>query len=546
MMLIVKDSWERLFDRDHVAALEAVLPSALSSARWYGGKARTIGSVRIQDTISLRTETNAMVMAFMSVSYEDGGHATYTMVFSASFDEPALRIERSCPQSIVTGLAIAGSKGERRGVLHDALWDHNCAGALLQAIKRGQEFRGKGGTLLASPSHAFSDSTLQAASAESSVLQGEQSNTSVRFGRHAMMKLYRRFEPGLNPDLEIGRALTMRGYAHSPAVLGSLEYDSPDHDPATVAIVHAFIDNQGDAWRYTLGELERELIPRSSAQPSEHRATQAATPGCRAEAGPKTAVNAPRSYADSAALLGRRTAELHRALAQATDDPAFVPEPCTAGYWESLRDRMQRSVEGSLALLRRRVHNLGERDQQLAALILESEGLLLSRVEPLTKRSPRVLRIRCHGDFHLGQVLYTGGDFVIIDFEGEPARPLTERRAKHVPIVDVAGMVRSFHYAAYAALDRLRSEEGQEEYAQLEYRARDWYRSAADAFLSGYSETAGKAEFVPATTDERDMLLEVHLIEKACYELSYELNNRPGWAGIPLNGLLELREGTKK
>jgi trehalose synthase-fused probable maltokinase len=524
-MLTVKDNWERLFDRDTVGALEALLPSALSSARWYGGKARTIAAVRITEAIPLRTETNPaatnpMVMVFIDVSYKDGGHNVYTMVLAALFGERAVQMQHAHPQAPLAEMTIVGNNGDQRGFLHDALWDHACAGALLQAIRQGNGFQGEKGKLLASSARAFSARILEAASAESSVMQGEQSNTSVRFGRHAMLKLYRRFEPGVNPDLEIGRALTAAGYSHSPTVLGSLEYAGRDQEPATVAIVHAFIENQGDAWRYTLGELEGELANGSGA-----------------------GAHASSTYTDAAALLGRRTAELHLALAQNTNDPAFAPEPCTSDYWRSLRDRMTRSIEDSLALLGRRLPELGEPNRRLATLILESKALLLSRAQAPVERNPRAVRIRCHGDFHLGQVLYTGRDFVIIDFEGEPARPLAERRAKHVPIVDVAGMIRSFHYAASAVLDRManRPDAGAQG-SEFEQRTKEWYRSAADAFLSGYTETAGKAPFLPEESDDRDMLLDAYLIEKACYELSYELNNRPSWAGIPMNGLLQLTQ----
>jgi maltose alpha-D-glucosyltransferase / alpha-amylase len=517
-MLMVNDKWERLFDRDTVGALEALLPSALSSARWYGGKARTIAATRIKERIPLRTDTNSLFIVFIDVSYTDGGHDIYTMVLTASFADRALQMQQAHPQAVLAELTITGRNGDRRGLLHDALWDHDCAGTLLQAIRQENGFQGENGKLLASASQAFSTTILEAASAESSVVEGEQSNTSVRFGRYTMLKLYRRFEPGLNPDLEIGRALTAAEYAASPAVLGALEYAGPNQQPGTVVIVHTFVENQGDAWQYTLNELEGELADSS---------------------GPTTRPSS--TYADAAALLGRRTAELHLALARDTGDPAFAPERCTSSYWQSLCNRMTRSVDDSLALLGRRLQSLHEQERRLATLVLESKTVLLSRVEDPVKRNPQAVRIRCHGDFHLGQVLYTGRDFVIIDFEGEPARPLAERRAKHVPIIDVAGMIRSFHYAASAALDRAENRPDARR-SELERRTRQWYRSAADAFVLGYTETAGKAPFLPDKADDRDMLLEAYLIEKACYELAYELNNRPSWAGIPMNGLLQLAQ----
>ncbi|MDF0673517.1 MAG: putative maltokinase [Nitrospira sp.] len=520
MMLTVKDNWVRLFDRDTVGVIEALLPSVLLSARWYGGKARTIVAVRIKETIPLLTDIKSMVMVFIDVSYEDNGHDIYMMVLTASVGERALQMRQAHPEAVLAEVTIAGQNGERVGLLHDALWDHDSAQALLQAVRQEERFQGEEGTLHASSTQAFSQVVLEATSAESSVMQGEQSNTSVRIGRYVMLKLYRRFEAGINPDLEIGRVLTARGYTHSPSVLGSLEYAGSNQQPGTVAIVQAFVENQGDAWRYTLSELEAELANSSAS-----------------------AMPATSAYTDAVALLGRRTAELHLALAQHTADPAFAPEPCTSGYWQSLRDRMTRTAEDSLTLLGRRIQDLHGPNRRLATLVLESKAVLLSRLEAPAKRNPQAVRIRCHGDFHLGQVLYTGRDFVIIDFEGEPARPLAERRAKHVPVVDVAGMIRSFHYAASAALDRMGSRPDADEWrSEMEQRTRRWYRSAADAFLFGYTETTGKAPFLPEQAEDRALLLDAYLIEKACYELSYELNNRPSWAGIPMGGLLQLTQ----
>lgn len=518
-MLTVNDNWERVFDRETVGALESLLPSTLSSARWYGGKARIVTAVRIQETVPLRIDTDSMFVVFIAVTYKDGDQDVYTMILTVSFGERASQMQHAHPQAVLTELMIVGKSGDQRGVLHDALWDDH-AGVLLQIIRQEHVCKGEQGKLLASSGQEFSTILQEAAATKSSVMQGEQSNTSVRFGRHAMLKFYRRFEPGLNPDLEIGRVLTARGYAYSPAVLGSLEYAGPNQQPGTVAIAQAFIENRGDAWRYTLDEIERELATHLDRT-----------------------VDAKSAYVDSAALLGRRTAELHLALAKETDDPNFAPEPAGKDYWVSLHDRMTRSIAGACALLRTRLDDLDAEHRRAAAAVLELEGMLVSRARALVEHNPKAMLIRCHGDFHLGQVLYTGHDFVIIDFEGEPARPLAERRAKHVPIVDVAGMIRSFHYAAYAVLDRMGSRQGPDQkLSELEQQVNQWYRTAADGFLSGYSETAGNAPFVPERPQDRALLLDAYLIEKACYELSYELNNRPGWVGIPLSGLLQLTQ----
>ncbi len=531
-MLVIKDNWERIFDRDSVGALEARLPSALFSARWFGGKARTIISTGIRETIPIRLDSRTMMLVLIDVSYADEARETYLMLLSASFDKEAEEIARRCPEAVLTGMDVIEQTGERHGILHDALSDPGSARSLLLAIQGGERFETERGMLVASAVGGFSRLISEAASDEPSVMKGEQSNTSVKFGARAILKLYRRFEEGINPDLEVGRVLTMRGFAHSPALLGALEYRRPAEEPSTVALVQSFVKNQGDAWQYTLHELERDL----DSAADDLTGGQASNGESVKEAG-------PHQYVDLAETLGRRTAELHLVLGRQTDDPAFAPETCTPGYWRSLRNRMERTIENSLVLLRRRLSDLGQVEQRQASLVFELERQLLSRVGVLTDRNFEAQRIRCHGDYHLGQVLYTGLDFMIIDFEGEPARPLAERRAKHVPVVDVAGMIRSFHYATYAALQR-QAERGKEnrQQHQLEQWARRWYHAAVDAFLSGYAAVARDASFWPSSEEERTMLLEAHLIEKACYELSYELNNRPNWAGIPLNGLLQLCE----
>lgn len=521
-VVTIEGDWQRLFAPSAVGLLEPHLAASLKATRWFGGKARTIVSTRVEDTVALRLDAQAVVLLFVDVAYADGGRDRYVMPVTAAFDEGARAIEQASAHAILCAILVTGGGRERRGLLYDALFSPECAAALLRAIGKGTRFPGNTGTLVASPTGAFAEAVADPSGLTPSVMKGEQSNTSVKFGRRAILKLYRRFEGGMNPDLEIGRALTARKFPHTPALLGAVEWERSAGEPATVAILQGFMENKGDAWQYTLGELEQEL--------------SRLEPGTSVEGEP-----AARSYAESAATLGRRTGELHVALSHCTDDPAFAPEPCSARYWESLRDRMQQSIRSALGLLRERRTDLGTDDRRRADQVLALEDLLLGRVRMLTDRPPTTSRMRCHGDYHLGQVLYTGRDFVIIDFEGEPARPLAERRAKHVPIVDVAGMIRSFHYAAYVALEReeQRRPAGERPSGLEGYLVR-WYESARSAFLTGYAAVAERAAFWPASEEERSLLLDAHLIEKALYELSYELNNRPTWVGVPLRGILQL------
>jgi maltose alpha-D-glucosyltransferase/alpha-amylase len=260
------------------------------------------------------------------------------------------------------------------------------------------------------------------------------------------------------------------------------------------------------------------------------------------------------AYLESARLLGRRTGEMHLLLASDMDNKDFAPEPFTPFYQRALYQSMRNLVAKSLDLLRKKLVSLPETERTQAEQLCSLQPDLLKRLRAIYETRINAVRIRCHGDYHLGQVLYTGKDFFIFDFEGEPARPIGERRIKRSPLRDVAGMIRSFHYVAYAALlqqlelGTMHSENLQ----QLEPWAECWYGWISAAFLHSYrnvvsaalpaagSATAG--DLVPKSKDELSVLLYSHLLEKAIYELSYELNNRPDWVIIPLAGIRQLLE----
>jgi maltose alpha-D-glucosyltransferase/alpha-amylase len=242
-----------------------------------------------------------------------------------------------------------------------------------------------------------------------------------------------------------------------------------------------------------------------------------------------------------AELLGTRTGELHLALGSDHSMRDFAPEPLSALQQKSLYQAIRSSVRSSMGLLRRRRGRLDEADQSLADRALAAEAEILAHLKKLTAEKIEVDRIRIHGDYHLGQVLNTGRDFVIIDFEGEPLRPLTQRRLKRIGLRDVAGMLRSYHYAMSMASRRVTEESGlgEEQSQALAAWAHALYRWAGSAFLTGYLDVAGGTPIVPSDDSHTRGLLDVFLVEKAAYELEYELNNRPDWVGIPLRGILE-------
>jgi 1,4-alpha-glucan branching enzyme len=371
----------------------------------------------------------------------------------------------------------------------DALRDPAFVRGLVRAVERGERFPGRAGELVAFRTGTFAEPDWSAAAAEEPRVAGtEQSNSSVFLGERLILKLYRRLLAGVNPDLEVSEFLTVAGFPNAAPVAGGLTYRPAEGDAVTVAMLQAFVPNCGDAWAHALGLLERGA-----------------------------------DYAPFASLLGRRTAELHVALAGDAEHPDFAPEPTTATDAAAALDDIVALAGDALAMLRGKLPELGAEDRRVAAEVLAGERRLLGHVDDLAARPIAAMRIRCHGDYHLGQLLFTGDDFVIVDFEGEPARPLAERRARRWATKDVAGMLRSFAYAATTA-------------GGGEAGAR-WERAAGEAFLDSYWAAAGDAPFVPSSGEERRLLVDAMLVEKALYELRYELNNRPDWVRIPLRGL---------
>lgn len=547
-MLIVTERWERILEREAHTSLEARLPDVLKARRWFSGKARAIQSVRIVESVPIPARSIAVVLLFIRVEYVSGASEMYTFPVTAALGEQAAQIQRDLPATIVTTLKVRNKDREQTGVLYDALWNPDFSKTLLSAMGQGDRFTGETGTLIASSTQAYGKLISGEAALEPAVMKAEQSNTSVAYGDRVLLKVYRRVENGINPDLEIGRILTTMNFPHSPPVAGSIEYIRANGETVTVAILQGFVHNQGDAWKYTLEAFDHYLI-RCRAQPTGREyelilneplleMVQKDIPAFARELiGP---------YLDSVSRIGQRTAELHVALANVQDNPDFTPEPFSLEYRRSRYESMGRLASQTYSLLKGRLNDLPSETEQEARRMVSDEPRIRDRFRAFLELETHALRIRCHGDFHLGQVLWTGEDFLISDFEGEPARPLSERRMKHTPIMDVAGMLRSFYYAPYAALshqqsDRLAEDAG----VRFEPWIRFWHGWVSVVFLKAYLGIAERASFWPGSQAEFQVLLDAHLLEKAVYEIGYELNNRPDWVRIPLRGVLDILEFTQ-
>jgi maltose alpha-D-glucosyltransferase/alpha-amylase len=548
-------SWSRLMTGKPRAALESALPAYLSSRRWFRAKARKMQWVRITDVIPIDRGVDKKNpdtwLLLCRVSYTRGEQQTYSLPLTVATGEEARRVLTDLPQSVVAKVPVTGA--DETYVLYESLADESFANALLESIAKRRRLAGEEGQLVAATTPAFrrlrGDPTARL---EPTPLRVEQSNTSIAYGDRFILKLFRQPDEGLNPDLEIGTFLTERKGASVPAVAGYIEYRRPRRQPLTLGILQEYVRNEGDAWRFTLDHLRRYLEAVVS-EVSVHGAEDGLETGhpldLVGQEPPPIAADTlgMRSYFRSAQLLGQRTAELHLVLSSDPENADFAPEPFTQHYQRGLYQSMRTLVAETLPLLKRRIGELPEDVQAEAKEVLSLEGRLTEKARVFLGPRIKTMRIRTHGDYHLGQVLYTGMDFVIIDFEGEPLRPLSERRLKRSPLRDVAGMLRSFNYASQTALFE-QADAGlvaPERFETAEKWTKVWTAWACAGFLTGYLNTLGDSPIVPADRDEQRAMLDSFLLEKAVYELSYELNNRPDWVRIPLRGILELmKEGS--
>ncbi len=523
------------------ARFEAMLPDLLKAQRWFGGKAREVEATQIVDRISIPVEHMEFLLLVLHVTYRDGGGETYVLPLASAFGEDASRISRDMPRAVLSSLAAEDTE-DPEGLLYDAMWNPLAMQTLLRAIGNGSQFAGEKGTLQASSTTAYETIVPSHGIGTPRVLNAEQSNTSVAFGEQAILKLYRRLQPGLNPDWEIGRYLTSCGFPHSPAVGGAIEYVGSG-ETTTVALLQAFVRNQGDAWAAMLKDVDGFLRRASTyTSPIDNEGGTASSLWDLA----RSSLSEPGRELighslEAAGCLGRRTAALHLVLAEAQDHPDFAPEALTLEYRQARYQSMLQMWKQVARLLTQRLVD-GTQRQQVADLLAQ-ESRLLAVFETFLDLQHGGQRIRCHGDYHLGQVLWTGSDYVLTDFEGEPARPLHERRLKHSPLYDVAGMLRSFDYASWTALDRCDVEDTRH---KLESWVTYWSRRVRARFLGEYLTQVHDAPFWPPSSKDAEQLLTVHELEKAVYELGYELNNRPEWVGIPLKGIHEIvrRSGT--
>ncbi|MBX6312552.1 MAG: putative maltokinase [Isosphaeraceae bacterium] len=506
------------------------LPAFLPRQRWFASKARTVAAVRVVDAAPLIGATPptfaeasevAPLLILIEVGFHGGAAETYFV--------PLVRATGPAGGRLAPGAILSRLDGPGEAeVIADALADDAACAALLAVIEAGHRLKTQSGEIRALPTTVYAEARGPT-DRPLTIARGtaEQSNSAVLYGDQLILKVFRRLEPGINPDFEIGRFLSERTtFDRIPKTAGALEYDRPGAEPITLAILQGLVPNQGTGWEHALDELERYYARVSL------RADDPSAPGAAEVIG---------AYRDDATRLGQRTAELHLALASDPNDPNFAPEPLTTADLAALARDIRDQVERALSALRDKLGDLPPQTIGQARRALDGVPRLMGPLDDLPALATGATKIRLHGDYHLGQVLWANGDYVILDFEGEPARPLVKRREKQSPLKDVVGMLRSFDYAAYAGLFAFtRDRPGA--FERLTPWARAWRDGTSAAFLGAYFATTQGASFLPAEEAHRDLLLRSFTLEKALYELLYELNNRPDWVRIPLQGILALVE----
>jgi maltose alpha-D-glucosyltransferase/alpha-amylase len=528
-VLVLVEGWNSFFP-DKVAAWRAglarrlrtqleerIVPQYIAAQRWFAGKGAPITSARLLDHTERQDPLPRWFAGIYSVESQ-GVSERYFVPLAIAFEDTEEARWRRLQNSAIARVRQQATVG----VLADACGDDGFARATIDAIGASAELPTQYGRVRFMPTALYAELRGDPAAELAVNPTGAQSsNTTLRVGDGLFLKVYRKLQPGLNPELEIGRYLTE--VAHFPNIVpvaGAAEYIDQESVSYTMALLQAFVANQGDGWTYTLEYLARFLEDRRSGVPMLD--------------------DAHGLYLSQVKTLAIRTGELHRALARPTDDPAFAPEPIAAADVAEWGAATRAAAQATLKLLSDRLPQLSAAVASDAQVLLARRENLMKRIETCTAMVPVGLKTRRHGDYHLGQVLLKRNDFIIVDFEGEPGRTLEERRRKHSPLTDIAGMLRSFAYARHAALERGAAQAG-EESGRWEALLQTWEQEARRTFIASYDEVA-RASGLYESLQESRRLLTLFEIDKALYEVRYELGNRPDWTRIPLQSLLGLSE----
>ena len=517
--LIASDGWTSIFSGMQRARLEReVLPDFFFRQRWFGAKDAHFARFELIPHATLEHSVS-YPLALCDVLLPGGDTQRYFLPLSVQWGS-----EHSRAGAPLLGFTLCRVRsGARVGALLDGCYDPHFIRDFVRALSEARLAAWRGGQIKFSSGPNWPEISPEA---QTRPVGAEQSNVSVIVDERIMLKIYRRIRSGVQPELEVARFLTeVAGFPNTPEFLGAVEVVPETGERSILAIAFAFVPNQGDAWNAIVEGLDRKL---------EDLMLVGETPEEAQEFGEELYV----FPLDLTVRLGQRTAELHRAFATPTSDPAFAAEPLTESDIALWSETVAREAEHVLNELERGLTGFSGLTERLVSRLLEARADVRARIEAISDCAPIGLKTRIHGDYHLGQVLIAQDDIMIVDFEGEPARPLPERREKSSPLRDVAGMLRSLDYAASAAIDRFTSRTG-EVPDRIAAAAAAWRDRATRDFLEAYFSTVPDLSDSPGR-ERQPGLLDLFLLQKAVYEIAYEFANRPAWLPIPVRGVLDL------
>jgi maltose alpha-D-glucosyltransferase / alpha-amylase len=526
--LSLENSWKDIFTDEKKKAIfqKEVLGWYLPRCRWFRSKAKKIRQIQIEDALPMKHA----VFLVLEVRYTDGEVEKYQLFLA----HKAFGVSEDNARSIIAYTTI----GNEKGMLIDALYDEEIRRSLVEddilkkKIRKGITVR-----MLGQCTPEFQKKCEPSMIKNSTVISAEQSNTSIVYDESLILKFYREIEEGVNPDEELVRYLSFKNrFPHIPSFLGSLSLKGNSEEHTSIAMLQKYIPNAGDMWAHTLDVIrmmgesiltEGEEFAASISKDKEHL---------------KETIG--YHFLEMIRLLGVRTAEMHLALSEERANAAIAPESFTWMYQKSLFQSIRSQIKKSFDLLRESMPGLTEEERSSAEKVISKESAFMNLCRVLVNHKFSSSKIRIHGDFHLGQVLYTGDDLVMIDFEGEPLQPLSERRLKRSALQDVAGMIRSIHYATVAGFEKLKESTTVDSSLKIETVSSMVFEELKEAFLNGYLNAAATPPnaIVPLDSNDFNKLLVCFLIQKGSYEIAYELQNRPDWVSIPLKGMHRILE----
>lgn len=530
-LFAVDQSWEKVFQNYHEKRQfeRKVLPVFMKKCRWFAGKAKAIERIGIQKIIPIKIKNSTHYLTLIEVHYIQRLPELYFLPLSFVPAEQIVDKVEFLPQSVVCRSQMQSV----HGFIIDSSYNKNFRDFLLQSMAKKSRVKQEDGVL------EFNSSVFNKINAEgeidSTVLKADQSNTSIIYNDAYFFKFYRKLEREINPDMEIVRFLSeSTNFKNSPTYMGSIEFIDSDKKIIVLGLLQGKIENQGEAWSMatdSVGRFFERVITRGKKEKLPKLVNKASI----------TFEEAPqliqefigRGFYERVVRLGQRTAEMHLALASDKSNPAFAPEQFTSNYQRSLYSSLRKLVRDRFGLLQNSLPRLNEETRVLGEKVLGREADILNCFKEIYETRIDAIKTRIHGDYHLGQVLFTGKDFTIIDFEGEPGFSFSERRLKKNPLKDVAGMMRSFHYAAFGKI-LLNENYKDKKMSFLEAWGEQWQHYVSRFYLGAYLQRKGLAKEL---SEENNTLIRTFLLEKAIYELGYELNGRPDWVIVPLRGI---------